>query len=122
MSIKNVIPSSEIGVKAPLSEIVATRAGKLGDIYLRDTEDPEGAVAKVYWTNDSDEWAGLFIAAPDLLKAIEGLMCWKMRDGSPCCCPAGRDEWEPKGKMPTEHSTACMMAREAIAKATIGAE
>ncbi len=56
-------------------------------------------------------------AAPDMLEALEGLMCWTMRDGTPCSCPAGKDEWEPKGKMPTLHATSCEEARGAIAKA-----
>ena len=53
----------------------------------------------------------------ELVEALKGLMSWKMRDGSPCYCPAGKDEDEPHGKMPTIHSTACLMARSALAKA-----
>jgi len=61
--------------------------------------------------------ARLIAAAPDLLDALEALMCWKIRDGSPCCCPAGIDEDDPNGPMPTVHSTVCQQARAAIAKA-----
>ena len=44
-------------------------------------------------------------------------MSWRMRDGTCCGCPAGEDEDEMRGKMPTIHSTACEEARSAIAKA-----
>ncbi len=56
-------------------------------------------------------------AVPDLLAALKIIAPWRMRDGSVCFCPAGRDEDEPKGKMPTMHTTACDMGRAAIAKA-----
>lgn len=61
--------------------------------------------------------ANLIAAAPELLAALEMLMSWTMRDGTPCCCAAGKDEDEQKGKMPTMHSTACEDSRAAIAKA-----
>lgn len=51
------------------------------------------------------------------LEALKGLMCWTMRDGSPCCCPTGVDEPDGRLKMGTVHSTACEEARTAIAKA-----
>ncbi len=60
--------------------------------------------------------ARLIAAAPDLLVALKIIAPWRMRDGSPCFCPAGRDEDELKGEMPTMHSTACDMGRAAIAK------
>ena len=53
--------------------------------------------------------------AGELLEALRFQVSWIMRDGSPCCCPAGKDEDEPKGKMPTQHSTACQMIRTALA-------
>jgi len=56
--------------------------------------------------------------AGELLEALRFQVSWIMRDGSPCCCPAGKNEDEPKGKMPTVHSTACEMLRAAIASAT----
>lgn len=59
-------------------------------------------------------------AGPDLLAALEGMMSWEMRDGTLCGCPAGKDEWKPKGKMPTVHSTTCQEARAAIAEARKG--
>lgn len=59
----------------------------------------------------------LMVAAPEILDALQFLADWRMRDGSPCFCPAGRHEDEPRGKMPAVHSTACITARAAIAKA-----
>lgn len=56
-------------------------------------------------------------AAPDMLEALLGLAHWRMRDGSPCFCPAGQHEDEPKGAMPTRHATACADARDALARA-----
>lgn len=56
-------------------------------------------------------------AAPELLYAIKLQVSWIMRDGTPCVCPAGRDEDYPKGEMPTVHSTACEYLRAAISKA-----
>ena len=50
-------------------------------------------------------------------KALEMQIQWRMRDGSPCACPAGRNEDEPRGKMPTLHSTACEDLRAALALA-----
>lgn len=58
-------------------------------------------------------------AHEDLVKASLGILPWRMRDGSPCGCPAGKDEDEPKGKMPALHSTACQDMREALAKAGV---
>ena len=56
-------------------------------------------------------------AAPDLLAALRFQASWTMRDGTPCACPAGRNECEPSGRMPTVHATSCEMLRAAIAKA-----
>ncbi|MDE2098467.1 MAG: hypothetical protein KGL39_14535 [Patescibacteria group bacterium] len=64
--------------------------------------------------------ARLIAAAPDLLKALKFQASWTMRDGTPCACPAGENESEPKRKMPILHSTACEMLRTAIAKAEEG--
>ena len=61
---------------------------------------------------------GLIAAAPDLLAALKLQASWTMRDGTPCACPAGKNEDEPAGKMPTQHSTACAYLRAAITKAT----
>ena len=61
--------------------------------------------------------ARLIAAAPEMLEALRLLAHWKMRDGRPCFCPAGENEAEPTGRMPTVHSTACGEARAAIAKA-----
>ena len=47
--------------------------------------------------------------------ALKAQASWKMRDGSPCACPAGNEEDEPKDKMPTVHSTGCQMLRAALA-------
>ena len=66
---------------------------------------------------DPSPLANLITAAPELLEALRAQINWKMRDGTPCDCPAGRDEDEPKGKMPTMHSTSCEMLRAAILKA-----
>lgn len=61
-------------------------------------------------------------AVRDLMEALMGLASWKMRDGSPCFCPAGRHEDETPHsqlyvkEMPTFHSTACEDARAAILK------
>ena len=51
-----------------------------------------------------------------LIIALSYQMSWKMRDGSPCCCPAGSTEgdYNETKKMPTHHSTACEMARKAL--------
>lgn len=51
-----------------------------------------------------------------LRAALSGLMSWTMRDGTPCGCPAGREESEPRKRMPTTHSTACEDARAALAQ------
>lgn len=56
-------------------------------------------------------------AAPALLAALKFSMNYQMRDGSPCCCPAGVNEYEPTGKMALVHTTDCDMRRAAIAKA-----
>jgi hypothetical protein len=61
--------------------------------------------------------ADLISAAPDLYKALRSQVHWRMRDGSPCCCPLGEDEDEPKGEMPTGHATNCEELRAALAKA-----
>ena len=61
--------------------------------------------------------ARLIAAAPELLAALKFQASWEMRDGSPCACPAGENEAEPKGKMPLIHSTACGYLRAAIAQA-----
>jgi len=52
---------------------------------------------------------------PEMLAALKFHVSWIMRDGSPCCCPAGINEDEPKGKMPAQHSTACQMIRDVLA-------
>ena len=62
--------------------------------------------------------ARLIASAPDLLAALQMQIDWRMRDGSPCACPAGQDEDEQRGKMPTIHATSCDELRAAIAKAT----
>jgi hypothetical protein len=49
-----------------------------------------------------------------LREALKMQMYWVMRDGTPCGCPAGANEDERKGKMPTAHTTACEMARKAL--------
>lgn len=64
--------------------------------------------------------ARLIAAAPELLAALKFQASWTMRDGTPCSCPIGRDEDEPRGKMPTEHATSCVYLRAAIAKAGQG--
>lgn len=62
--------------------------------------------------------ARLIAAAPDLLDALIMQTNWKMRDGTPCACPLGKNEDEPKRKMPTLHATSCESLRAAIARAT----
>ena len=62
----------------------------------------------------------LIAAAPEMYEALRLLSPWKMRDGTRCFCPAGRDEDEPRGKMPTTHATGCEEARAAVTKATGG--
>lgn len=54
----------------------------------------------------------------ELLYALRLLMCWTMRDGSPCCCPAGKSEGDSDQptKMPTFHASGCSDARAVIAK------
>ena len=59
--------------------------------------------------------ARLIAAAPDLLNALKMQVTYRMRDGSPCGCPAGREEDEPTGTMPLHHSTSCQMLRDALA-------
>ena len=51
-----------------------------------------------------------------MLAALKMQVQWKMRDGSSCACPAGKNEdgIDSKGKMPTRHSTACEMLRTAL--------
>jgi hypothetical protein len=71
------------------------------------------------------EYASVLAAAPELLRALKLQMCWTMRDGSPCCCPAGEnelDEHKRSKKMPTLHSSRCQDSRDAIAKATGAAD
>ena len=85
------------------------------------TPGPEVAVTRksAIRMDGGDEVANarLITASPDLLRALKFQASWTMRDGTPCACPAGSDECEPKGKMPTMHSTSCEMLRAAIAKA-----
>ena len=69
-------------------------------------------------THAGEDNRPLIIAAPEMLRALKCLADWRMRDGTPCFCPAGKDEDEPKGRMPTLHSTSCEIARAAIARAT----
>jgi hypothetical protein len=82
----------------------------------------EGEIAEVFSESFSEEeaeaHARLIVAAPRLLRALKLRMPWKMRDGSPCCCPAGEKEGgnnEPK-KMPTVHASVCEDARAALAQ------
>ena len=51
-------------------------------------------------------------------EALKMQASWKMRDGSPCACPAGKNEDEPRGKMPTMHSTACGYLRAALSESS----
>lgn len=63
--------------------------------------------------------ARVLAASFDLLGALQMQMSWKMRDGTPCCCPAGEHEDDmprPK-KMPTVHASNCVEARAALKKA-----
>ena len=70
----------------------------------------------VAWTaEDAQLWA----SAPELVAALSLLAPWAMRDGTPCYCTAGKDEDEPQGTMPTLHSTACEVARAALARVKI---
>lgn len=55
-------------------------------------------------------------AHDQMLEALKVQASWTMRDGTPCACPAGKNEEEPKGRMPIMHSTSCQMLRAAIAK------
>ena len=65
--------------------------------------------------------ANLLSLAPELLQALTMQVSWKMRDGSPCACPAGKNEdgEDSKGKMPTTHSTACQHLRDVLMKVKI---
>ena len=56
-------------------------------------------------------------AHDQMLEALKAQASWTMRDGTPCACPAGKNEYEPKGRMPIMHSTSCEMLRTAVAKA-----
>jgi hypothetical protein len=84
----------------------------------------EGEIAEVFAEAVSEEEAEanarLIAAAPDLLSALQMLMCWTMRDGSPCCCILGEREGDgdqPK-KMPSMHASQCEYARAALAQVT----
>lgn len=61
-------------------------------------------------------------AYEEMLYALKYQILWKMRDGSPCACPAGKNEEGnfSKGEMPELHSTACEVIRRALARATEG--
>lgn len=96
------------------------------DLHIRGPQG-FGSLAKVYRDGFARELAGItgspeanarvMAAAPELLAALKFQASWTMRDGSPCACPAGKNEDEPRGKMPTIHSTSCEYLRAAIAKA-----
>ena len=63
--------------------------------------DPSGRPIALLTGFKNGEDARLIAAAPDLLRALRFQASWTMRDGTPCACPAGKNEDEPKGKMPT---------------------
>lgn len=52
----------------------------------------------------------------DAYKALKMQATYQMRDKTWCNCPAGKNEWEPKGKMPVRHSTACEYMRDGLKK------
>lgn len=75
-----------------------------------------GGIALVRLAGLGEANARLIAQAPHLLKALRMQVNYTMRDGTPCACPAGRNEDEPRGTMPQVHSTACEMLRAALAK------
>ena len=100
---------------------------KIWDMSSRDIEDSNGNLISTAYPDEKDPSYTSEIAKAnaayivrsvnsheELIKALKAQMSWRMRDGSLCTCPAGKDEDEPKGKMPVLHSTGCEIARDAL--------
>jgi len=71
-------------------------------------------IAQVFDDKDGETNADAIAAVPQLIAALKMQVNWRMRDGSPCACPAGQNEDERKGKMPTIHATSCEDLRAAL--------